>query len=268
MKGWNSERKIVKAEDLDRELAWFQGFFWASDDNEGKEWRRNFHELRQRDLMLFNLGEIEGKKILDIGCGTAEYLVTLAKMGAQYLGGQDPDEEAIKEGRFKFDKENIKGKLVIGSAVNLDFQDNFFDSVFSSDTFNFLTLEEKEKMISEVFRVLKPGGIFTIKTPNLSFLKISLYLRRILNLLRLKSPFIHIAHTRNNPDSVHIGLTTHADLQKLLENNFFHTPTITYVPLIRKGLPQFITNFMYGKRGFSESIIMTSRKAIFKGVWG
>ena len=101
MKGWNSERKIVSAEELDKELAWFQGFFWASHDNEGKEWKRNFHELRQRDLMLFNLGEIEGKKILDIGCSTAEYLVTLAKMGAEYLEGQDPDEAAVKKDRRK-----------------------------------------------------------------------------------------------------------------------------------------------------------------------
>ena len=123
MKGWNSERKIVSAEELDKELAWFQGFFWASHDNEGKEWKRNFHELRQRDLMLFNLGEIEEKKILDIGCSTAEYLETLAKMGAEYLGGQDPDEAAVKKGRLKFSEENIKGKLAIGSAVKLDFPD-------------------------------------------------------------------------------------------------------------------------------------------------
>lgn len=268
MKGWNSERKIVSDEELDRKLAWFQGYFWATHDNEGKEWTRNFHELRQRDLMLFNLGEVEGKKILDVGCSSAEYLLTLAKMGAEYLGGQDPDEAAVKKGRLRFSEENITGELVIGSAVKLDFPDNFFDSAFSSDTFNFLTLEEKEKMISEVYRVLKPGGIFTIKTPNLSFLRISLYLKRILNLLRLRSPFIYIAHTKDNPDSVHIGLTTHSEIEKLLEDNFFHTPKTTHVPLIRKGFPRFITNFLYKKKYFSESIIITSRKAIFKSLWG
>jgi len=189
-------------------------------------------------------------------------------MGAEYLDGQDPNEAAVKRGRVRFSKENIKGKLIIGSAVKLDFPDNFFDSAFSSDTFNFLTLEEKEKMISEVYKVLKPGGILTIKTPNLSFLKISLYLKRILNLLRLRSPFIYVAHTKDNPDSVHIGLTTHSDLEKLLEDNFFHTPENTYVPLIRKRLPRFITNFLYGKKTFSETIIITSRKATFKSMWG
>ena len=253
MKGWNLERKIVSAEELDKELAWFQGFFWASHDNEGKEWKRNFHELRQRDLMLFNLEEVEGKKILDIGCSTAEYLVTLAKMGAEYLEGQDPDEAAVKKDRRKFSEENIKGKLAIGSAVKLDFPDNFFDSAFSSDTFNFLTLEEKEKMISEVYRVLKPGGIFTIKTPNLSFLKIGIFLKRILNLVMLKSPFVYIVSTNNNPDNEHHGLTTYSELENLLENNFFHTPEITYVPFIRKRLPKFVTKLLYGKKSFTET---------------
>ena len=122
-------------------------------------------------------------------------------------------------------------------------------------------------MISEVYRVLKPEGIFTIKTPNLSFLKISLYLKRILNLLRLRSPFIYIAHTKDNPDSVHIGLDTHSGIEKLLENNFFHTPEITYVPLIRKRLPKFITKLLYGKKSFTEEIIISTRKSIFIGMW-
>jgi hypothetical protein len=116
--------------------------------------------------------------------------------------------------------------------------------------------------------VLKPGGIFTIKTPNLRFLNISFYLKRILNLLRLRSPFIYIAHTKDNPDSVHIGLDTHSGIEKLLENNFFHKPETTYVPLIRERLPRFFTNFLYGKKAFSESIIISSRKAIFKSLWG
>ena len=123
LKGWNSESKIVSNEELDKEFAWLQGFFWASMDNEGKEWKRNFHEIRQRDLMLFALGDVNGKKILDIGCGSAEYLRTVAKMGAKFVGGQDLSEDDVKRGRLKFKEEKIEGKLVIGDAVKLDFPD-------------------------------------------------------------------------------------------------------------------------------------------------
>ncbi len=266
MKGWNSE-KIVSNNELDRDLAWLQGFFWATLYNEGKEWKRNFHEIRQRDLMFFNLGDVRGKKILDVGCGGAEYLLTVGKMGAEYVGGQDLSGDRVKRGRKVLKKENIKGKLVIGDASKLDFPDNFFDCAFSSDFFEHISLEVKEKVISEVYRVLKPGGTFVIKTPNLSFLKIVIFLKRILSLLKLKSPFLYIPHTKDNPDNEHHGLTTHSELERLLEDNFFHTPEITYVPLVRKGLPKFVTKILFGKKTFTESIIITSRKAIFYSLW-
>ena len=267
MKGWKNSEKVVSSEELDRELQERQGFYWTSMDNEGKEWTRNFHELRLRDLTLFCLGEVKGKKIIDIGCYKADYLITVAKLGAGYIGGQDLNEDAIKKGRLRLSEENIEGKLVAGDAVKLDFPDNFFDIAFSCDVFEHISLEVKEKVISEVYRVLKPGGTFVIKTPNLSYLKIGIFLKRILNLVMLKSPFVYILHTNNNPDNEHHGLTTYSELENLLENNFFHTPKITYVPLIRKRLPKFVTKLLYGKKSFTEEIIISTRKSIFVGMW-
>ena len=268
MKGWKSE-KVVSSEKLNsaHEFQERWGFFWSSNDNEGKEWTRNFQELRLKDLTLFCLGEVKGKKIIDIGCFRADYLLTVAKLGAKYVGGQDLNEDAVKIGRLRFNEENIEGKLVVGDAVKLDFPDNFFDIAFSCDVFEHISLEVKEKVISEVYRVLKPGGKFVIKTPNLSYLKTSIILKRILNLVMLKSPFVHIAHTNNNPDNQHHGLTTYSELENLLENNFFHTPEITFVPLIRKRLPRFVTKLLYGKKSLTETIIISTRKSIFVSMW-
>ena len=268
LKGWKSSTKVVKDEDLNKELAWLQAYFWVSFESEGREWTRNLHELRQRDFMMFELGNVEGKKVLDVGCGSGEYLRTAAKMGASYLGGQDLDNEGIKRGRLNFEKEEIEGKLVIGDCQKLDFPDNFFDVAFSSDFFEHISLDVKENVVSEVFRVLKPGGSFVIKTPNLTYLRIVIALKRMLNLLRFRSPFIYIAHTKDNPDNEHYGLTTHAELARVLENNFFHTPVTTYTPIIRNRLPMFITNFLNGKKPFSESIIITAKKSIFYSIWG
>ena len=171
--------------------------------------------------MLFSLGDIKGKKVLDVGCGAAHYSTIVGKMGAEFVGGQDLDEEQIKKGRSKLKELGINGKLVVGNAINLGFPDNFFDCVFSADFFEHISLEEKEKVISEVFRVLKPGGIFTIKTPNLTYLKVVIYIKRFINIFTARSPFIHIAHTKNNPDNQHHGLTTFAKLESLLEGSFF-----------------------------------------------
>lgn len=268
LKGWKSEPQLVKNEDLDRELSWLQAYFHSYEGNGGSEWRRNLHEVRQRDLMLFNLGDLDGKKVLDVGCGAGEYLRTVGKMGASYLGGQDLDENAIKRGRVKFDEEKLEGKLVIQDCQKLDFPDNFFDCAFSSDFFEHISKDVKDNVISEVFRVLKPGGVFVIKTPNLSYLRLIINLKRFINLLRFRSPYIFIAHTKDNPDNEHYGLTTFSELESILEDNFFHTPEITYTPLIRKGLPVFISRFLNGKKLFSESIIIKSRKSIFYGLWG
>ena len=265
-RGWNSE-EILDVDQLDED-SWAKGFFSSSHTNwDGRTWKRNFHELRQRDLTLFSLGNLKGKKVLDIGCGSAEYLTVIGKMGTQFVGGQDLGEEQIKNGRKRLEREGIEGKLIIGNAIKLEFPDNFFDCAVSNDFFEHITYEEKQKVICEVFRVLKPGGIFTIKTPNISYLKLVILLKRMFNLFRFKSPFIYIAHTKDNPTNEHHGLTTFKELEKLLIDNFFHTPSVTYAPLIRKRLPKTISRLLFGKKIFTETIILSSRKALFYGFY-
>ena len=266
LSGWGKYE--TKKNDELNENSWFEGFFAESHDGwDGITRVRNFHELRQRDLMLFSLGNINGKKVLDVGCGSAEYLTIVGKMGAEFVGGQDIGEENIKDGRSRLKECGINSKLVVGDAINLDFPDNYFDSAFSSDFFEHISLEKKEKVIAEVFRVLKPGGVFTIKTPNLTYLKVIIYIKRFINILTARSPFIYIAHTKNNPDNQHHGLTTFAELESLLEGNFFHTPKIIFVPLVRKRLPKVVSRLLFRKKIFTESIIITTRKALFYGYY-
>jgi len=175
--------------------------------------------------------------------------------------------KSIETCKKRLDEEKIIGDLKVGDATILQFSDESFDCVFSADFFEHISYEQKQAIISEAYRVLKPGGILTIKTPNLSYLRLSIILKRFTRLCRFKSPFIYIAHTKNNPDSVHHGLTTYKELERLLEENFFHTPIITYLPLIRKGVPGFLIKYLFGKKLFTEHIIITTRKALFQGMY-
>lgn len=259
MKGWN-RTEIKSNEELPVD-AWTLGYFRISD----KTWARNFHELMIRDLALFALGDVRGKRVLDVGCGSGEYMDIIAKMGGE-VSGQDIFEEAVKRAKEMLKTNGFSADIKVGDAEKLQFKDNYFDGVFSADLFEHIEYDKKEKIVSEIYRVLKPGGALVIKTPNLDYLKITLLLKRIAALLRFKNPFrIYIAHTRNNPDNQHCGLTTYAELERILLNNMFHYPEIFYVPLVRRGLPAAITKFLYGKKKFTEQIIIWARKPLFYG---
>ena len=265
-RGWNRV-EIKRTEELNKD-AWAQGFFHSSHERwDEKSWKRNFHELMIRDLFLFTFGDVKDKMILDIGCGKGAYLGIIAKMGGQIFG-QDINSEYVNRALKNLKEERHSADIKVGTATKILFNDNCFDVVFAADFFEHISCDKKDTIIAEVYRVLKPGGLFVIKTPNLNYLKMSLFLKRISAVLKFKSPFnIQIAHTHNNPDNQHCGLTTHAELEELLLNNTFHYPKVTYIPLIREKLPRILTKLLYGKISFCEQIIIVTRKPLCLGFY-
>lgn len=265
-RGWNAI-EIKKTEELPK-YDWIFGYFHLSHENwDGKSWIRNLNELKIRDLALFTLGDVKGKKILDIGCGSGVYMLTIAKMGGK-VSGQDISADYVSRASALLRENGFDADINTGDAVKLLFEDNCFDMVFSADFFEHINCEQKNKVIAEAYRVLKPGGILTVKTPNLEYLKFSTFLKRCAVVLRLKLPFnIHIPHTHNNPNNEHHGLTTYAELSKILFDNMFHYPVVIDMPLKRKGMPGWVTNFLFGKKKFNEQIIITARKALFYSLY-
>lgn len=262
LKGWD-RIEIKETKELP-DNAWAFGYFHSShEDWDGKTWVINLRELKIRDLALFTLGDVRGKKILDVGCGSGAYMLTIAKMGGKIFG-QDISADHVSKSSVLLKENGFDANVKAGDAVKILFDDNYFDAVFSADFFEHISYEQKDQVISEVYRVLKPGGVFTIKTPNLDYLKLSTFLKRCVAVFRLKSPFnIYIPHTHNNPDNEHHGLTNYAELSKILFNHMFHCPDVVNVPLIRGNLPKLITSILFGKKRFNEQIIITTRKPLF-----
>ena len=98
-------------------------------------------------------------RILDVGCGYGRTLNELYHMGYQNLTGIDFSMGMIERGKRQFPYLN----LAVKENESIDFPDNQFDAVI---LFAVLTCipsdKEQKKLISEIRRVLKPGGILYI----------------------------------------------------------------------------------------------------------
>mgnify|MGYP001560357265 CR=1 FL=1 len=95
-----------------------------------------------------------GKKILDIGCGPMGSL-EWATM-AEERTGLDP----LVEKYSKFGIREHKMKYIQACSEDIPFADNYFDVVSSFNSLD--TVDEVDKTINEIIRVLKPGGLFIL----------------------------------------------------------------------------------------------------------
>jgi len=93
--------------------------------------------------------------VLDVASGTGESACFLAeKLGAQVIG-IDASEYMIERARGKAKQRDLNVEFKNGDAHNLPFPNDTFDAVISECT---VCLLNKEKVIQEMLRVVKPDG--------------------------------------------------------------------------------------------------------------
>jgi SAM-dependent methyltransferase len=120
---------------------------------------------RLRESVEFVLGaDIEGKNILDIGCGYGWCELNFLTRGAKSIVGIELTSDSLKTAQSNvLDK---RAKFQEGSALKLPFKDNEFDTVVSWEVIEHIPKSTEPKMLAEAHRVLKPGGVFYLSTPN------------------------------------------------------------------------------------------------------
>ncbi|MAJ50979.1 MAG: bifunctional demethylmenaquinone methyltransferase/2-methoxy-6-polyprenyl-1,4-benzoquinol methylase UbiE [Flammeovirgaceae bacterium] len=111
---------------------------------------------RKRAIRL--LKRYQPKLILDIATGTGDFAIEALSLKPEKIIGVDISEGMLSIGREKLIKKNIidKIELIRGDSEVLPFEDNFFDAVIVS--FGVRNFENLEKGLSDMLRVLKPGG--------------------------------------------------------------------------------------------------------------
>ncbi len=106
--------------------------------------------------MLKFMGDVKGKKILDLGCGEGGYSRELTKRGAQ-LVSIDCSKKAIEYAAALAKEENLSITHFVRNSNDLfDIESEQFDVVLCS--MMLMDCEDFEGTLREVVRVLKPGG--------------------------------------------------------------------------------------------------------------
>ena len=107
------------------------------------------------------LGVVKDKIVLDIACGTGYGTQILAERAAKVYG-IDVSQEAVEYAAKNYPRKNIIYKQ--GDAVKTPLPDSSVDVVISLETIEHIPAPEP--FVKEVKRVLKPGGVFVVSTPN------------------------------------------------------------------------------------------------------
>ena len=99
----------------------------------------------------------KGKRVLEVGCGVGIDLVRFAQNGAIVTGVDlAPQSIALAERNFKH--YGLSADLRVMNGEALEFDDGEFDMVYAHGVIQYTA--NAQKMVDELYRVLKPGGEF------------------------------------------------------------------------------------------------------------
>jgi ubiquinone/menaquinone biosynthesis C-methylase UbiE len=122
-------------------------------DMYGGETRWGPNLYRESELNV--LGDVAGKDVLEVGCGGAQFGITLALRGAR-VTGIDLSASQLRHARRHIRLARVPYRLERGNAEDLSrFSDASFDIVTSDYAMGFMDLD---RLLPEVARVLRPGG--------------------------------------------------------------------------------------------------------------
>jgi 2-polyprenyl-6-hydroxyphenyl methylase/3-demethylubiquinone-9 3-methyltransferase len=107
-----------------------------------------------------------GKTALEVGSGGGILTEEICRMGFTTTG-IDPADESVTTAKNHAQSEGLNIRYEKGSGENIPYPDQSFDTVFCCDVLEHV--RDLPKVIAEISRVLKPGGIFIYDTLNRTF---------------------------------------------------------------------------------------------------
>jgi ubiquinone/menaquinone biosynthesis C-methylase UbiE len=112
-------------------------------------------ELKQRPKPA--TGSASPGKVLDLGFGAGRHVLYLAREGFEVCG-TDVSPRGLELTRESLRREGLQADLQLSDMTVVPYQDGYFDGVISTYVIHHNTLDNIRRCVSEIHRVLVPGG--------------------------------------------------------------------------------------------------------------
>ncbi|KAF2209503.1 hypothetical protein CERZMDRAFT_61224 [Cercospora zeae-maydis SCOH1-5] len=141
------------------EYGWSQSFHFCR-FSKGEPFRQAI--ARHEHYLALKMGLQENQKVLDVGCGVGGPAREICKFSGVNITGLNNNDYQIERATHYAKQEGLDHKLnyVKGDFMQMSFEDNTFDAVYAIEAT--VHAPSLEGIYSEIFRVLKPGGVFGV----------------------------------------------------------------------------------------------------------
>jgi len=119
-------------------------------------------DIKWREKVVKIVTERKPKNILDVATGTGDLAINLVKSGASEIIGLDISAGMLEVGKEKVNKKKLSDiiTMIQGDGESLPYAEHYFDAI--TVAFGARNFEDLNQGLSEIYRVLKPGGIFVV----------------------------------------------------------------------------------------------------------
>lgn len=170
---------------------------------------------------------LESVRLLDYGCGDGKYFAHWCGRGLSpaNLHGVEVSERRVERCR-SIGWDNAR---VVAPGTALPYEDGSFDIVNCMEVIEHIPGSQSERVVSEMSRVLRPGGILMISTPNYP-------IKRVYDFC---DAMFHGKWSRLRDDPTHVTLFNHERLTRLLRGSFARVEPRPFKPgFLYKRLPR------------------------------
>jgi SAM-dependent methyltransferase len=137
----------------------FAAYAQMSRSQMGLDGAGEWHQLRR----LFP--DVQGKDVLDLGCGYGWHCKYVLDQGAASVLGIDQSERMIREAQQRNSGENISYRVC--DLLEYEYPEAYFDVVVSNLVLHYI--EDLDKVYHLIYRTLKPGGVFLMNIEHPTF---------------------------------------------------------------------------------------------------